>query len=208
MGREKDIKFDLREAKIACIYLGVLFLLYLLPWVLLRGVPPLALLNIDHHAVPPVASINPAAALYWFGSLFPVFLLVMIRKQSLKTIGITTRNVGRSMVLLIIPFAYLLYTIFTSSFSPASLMVVAFAALIVGIVEEFLLRGFPLFRLEPLGRGIAILITGVVFAALHGLGAFPSILLFGLAWGLIFSKTRNILPLILLHMFVDFAGVL
>ena len=195
---EKDIKFDRREAKIACIYLGVLFL-----WDLLAGQ-----LNIYYPRVLPVASFHPARALYWFGFLFSVFLFVMIRKQSLKTIGTTTRNLGRSMVLMIIPFAYLLYTIFTSSSSPASLMVLAFAYLIVGIIEEFLYRGYPLFRLEPLGKGMAVLITGVLFAAIHGLVAFPFILVPGLAWGLIFSKTRNILPLILLHMFVDFAGVL
>jgi len=202
---KKDIKFDLRETKITCIYFGVLFLwVELLAPVLLKG----ALLR----WVLPVASRDLVLALYRFGNLFPVFLFVIMRKQSLKTIGITTRNLGRSMVLMIIPFAYLLYWIFTSSISPASLMVLAFSALTVGIVEEFLYRGYPLFRLEPLplGKGMAVLITGVLFAAVHGFAffGFPSVLVPGLVYGLIFSKTRNILPLILLHMIWDLAILL
>ena len=205
---EKDIKFDLRETKITCIYFGVLFLWLelLAPELLLRGIlSALSLLNI-------VASRDLVLALYRFGNLFPVFLFIIMRKQSLKTIGITTRNLGRSMLLMIIPFAYLLYWIFTSSISPASLMVLAFSALTVGIVEEFLYRGYPLFRLEPLplGKGMAVLITGVIFAAVHGFAflGFPFVLVPGLVYGLIFSKTRNILPLILLHMIWDLAILL
>ena len=209
---EKDIKFDRREAKKAIIYLGVLMLWYPLGAALLLGGTfpghSIGHLIIDYPVVPPVVSFDLAATLYRFAPLFLIFLFVMIRKQSLKTIGITTRNLRRSMILVIIPFAYLLYCIFTSSFSPASIMAITLTFLIVGIVEEFNFRGFPLFRLEPLGKGMAILITGVLFAAMHGLGAFSSILVPGLAWGLIFSKTRNILPLILLHMFCDIVALL
>jgi len=199
---EKDIKFDRREAKITCIYLGVLFLWHLLA----KQLKILYPMVIPATPVLPAIPFHPLHALYWFGFLFLVFLFVMIRKQSLKTIGITTRNLGRSMILVIIPFVYLLYIIFTFSFSPALVMRVAFHCLEVGIIGEFLFRGFPLFRLEALGKGKAVLITGVLFAAVHGLSAFPLALLFGLSYGLIFSKTRNILPLILIHMITDIVG--
>jgi len=39
--------------------------------------------------------------------------------------------------------------------------------LFIGISEEITWRGFPIFRLESLGKVAAVLITGVLFIALH-----------------------------------------
>ena len=205
--RKEDMKFDTKEAKIVGIYLGFVILCWsmiLMVW----DIPHEFLLNTNPYAIPPTASVDLFATIWWFLLVLPAFILTLIRRQSMRSLGITSDNLGRSMALMMIPFTYLLYCIISSAYSLTSILAAAIAALVVGISEEFIWRGFSIFRLEPLGNGMAVLITSVLFAAVHGPEAFPFIIIDGLSWGLILLKTRNILPLILLHMFADIAGVI
>lgn len=48
-----------------------------------------------------------------------------------------------------------------------SIGVIALGALVIGISEEITYRGFLIFRLESLGKVAAVLITGVLFIAVH-----------------------------------------
>ena len=74
--------------------------------------------------------------------------------------------------------------------------------LIAPITEELIFRGALLKLLSPYGSKIAILISAVLFGAIHGnLQQFPSTFLAGLLFGFISVKTGTIFYSIILHMF-------
>lgn len=67
-------------------------------------------------------------------------------------------------------------------------------------VEELTYRGLGLSLLEPYGAAIAILVTGVLFGAAHGLlVALPVLTVFGLVVGWLRVRTDSIFPPMLLH---------
>lgn len=148
---------------------------------------------------PFLLSLHPELYINFYGALlflsYPVIILlfVLIRKQNLESAGITLKNFKNSMLILIIPFAYLITCISLSHFSMCSIGIIALSALIVGISGEIAWRGFLIFRLEPLGKVVAVLITGVLFAAMHildgGMPHFVGVLPCGLGWGLISLET-------------------
>lgn len=79
-------------------------------------------------------------------------------------------------------------------------------ALFMGVLgpwfEEILFRGFlyPVFRARA-GRWRGMLITSVLFAALHGHGiAFVPILVLGLALNLLYERSGSVVPGAVLHM--------
>ena len=77
-------------------------------------------------------------------------------------------------------------------------VIVIFAA----IIEEILFRGLLQNGLKRrVGAGWAIVIAGLVFAAIHGqLLAFPVLALIGMAFGLLYHLTGSLRLTILLHM--------
>ncbi len=79
----------------------------------------------------------------------------------------------------------------------AFFLVVTFVA---PIVEELTYRGLGLSLLGPYGTVLAIVITGVLFGAAHGLlVAFPILAVFGIVVGWLRVKTNSIYPPMLLH---------
>ena len=209
---KKAIQFPKMEMHMAFAFLGVFIGLDVLTRINPDLIIPALRTGPLLRSIYPEASINPRAILRFLSWPILILLFVLARKQSLETIGITLKNFKNSMIALIMPFAYLLVCAVLSQISARSIGVIALASLIVGISEELIYRGFPIFRLEPLGEGAAVVITGVLFAAMHmfegWIGTSLAILPSGLGWGLISLKTRNIFPLILLHMFLDVVGVL
>lgn len=82
----------------------------------------------------------------------------------------------------------------------------AFAAFFVTVsvlaptVEELAYRGLGFSLLAPYGAWTAILVTGVLFGAAHGLIlGLPVLVIFGIAIGWLRHRTASIFPPILLH---------
>ena len=73
-------------------------------------------------------------------------------------------------------------------------------AVIAPIVEELMYRGLGFRLLAPYGTGIAILVTGLLFGAAHGLLiGFPILSAFGILLGWLRSKTASVYPCIVVH---------
>jgi membrane protease YdiL (CAAX protease family) len=82
----------------------------------------------------------------------------------------------------------------------------AFAAYFVAVavlapfVEELMYRGLGFRLLAPYGTGVAIVVTGLLFGAAHGLLiGFPILSLFGILHGWLRAKTESVYPCILVH---------
>jgi membrane protease YdiL (CAAX protease family) len=73
-------------------------------------------------------------------------------------------------------------------------------AIVAPIVEELTFRGLGYSLLEPLGAWTAILLTGAIFAAEHGLvQGFLELMLFGCALAWLRMRTRSVYPGMILH---------
>jgi len=72
--------------------------------------------------------------------------------------------------------------------------------LVAPAVEELTYRGLGLSLLAPYGPGVAILVTGILFGAAHGLLiALPVLAVFGIVVGWLRVRTDSIYPPLLLH---------
>jgi membrane protease YdiL (CAAX protease family) len=73
-------------------------------------------------------------------------------------------------------------------------------AVIAPMVEELTYLGLGFFLLVPYGPWIAIVTTGVLFGAAHGLVvALPVLTVFGIAVGWVRAKTESVYPSMILH---------
>jgi membrane protease YdiL (CAAX protease family) len=73
-------------------------------------------------------------------------------------------------------------------------------AVVAPVVEELTYRGLGYSLLEPFGRWAAILVTGALFAASHGLvEGFPELMLFGCALAWLRSRTGSVFPGMAVH---------
>lgn len=72
--------------------------------------------------------------------------------------------------------------------------------LVAPVVEELTYRGLGFALLAPYGPWVAILTTGVLFGAAHGLlVALPVLTVFGIVVGWLRARTRSVYPSMLLH---------
>jgi len=72
--------------------------------------------------------------------------------------------------------------------------------IVAPVVEELIYRGLGYSLLAPYGVWVAIVVTGVLFGASHGLLiALPILTIFGLAVGWLRLKTDSIYPPMILH---------
>ena len=73
-------------------------------------------------------------------------------------------------------------------------------AVVAPIVEELTYRGLGFYLLSPYGTLTAIVATGVLFGAAHGLlVALAILVVFGLAVGWVRAKTESVYPSMILH---------
>lgn len=76
------------------------------------------------------------------------------------------------------------------------------------VAEELMFRGVGFALLEPYGKWVAIVVTGVLFGALHGLFiALPVLAAFGFILGWLRWRTRSVYPCIVLHSVFNGIGV-
>ena len=74
------------------------------------------------------------------------------------------------------------------------------AASIAPAIEELTYRGLGISLVEPWGVGLAVLVTGILFGAAHGLVlGFPILAFFGIVVGALRAKTGSVYPGMLLH---------
>jgi membrane protease YdiL (CAAX protease family) len=73
-------------------------------------------------------------------------------------------------------------------------------SLVAPAVEELTYRGLGYSLLAPYGAWVAIVVTGLLFGASHGLViAFPILAVFGIVTGWLRMRTRSVYPSFLLH---------
>jgi membrane protease YdiL (CAAX protease family) len=77
------------------------------------------------------------------------------------------------------------------------------------VVEELMFRGVGFALLAPYGKWVAILGTGILFGALHGLLiAFPILAAFGVILGWLRWRTGSVYPCMLLHIVFNGIGII
>lgn len=86
---------------------------------------------------------------------------------------------------------------------------IAIFALLPGVTEEVLFRGFMLSSLKQYGDTAAVIISSVLFAAVHlNLPAAVYALFSGLILGYVRIRTGRLLPAVLIHTVVNLAAIL
>jgi membrane protease YdiL (CAAX protease family) len=93
------------------------------------------------------------------------------------------------------------------------LLIALLLALMAGVGEELLFRGYLITRLEKLGIGAwgSILLSALIFGLVHWPGyglplALSKAVWFGIPTGIAFWYRRNLGPLVVAHALVDFLG--
>ena len=147
----------------------------------------------------------------------PVAAIIIHQRDSLKEIGITTKNILTYMILAI-PLSFLLglgeYMTIRPGYLIPDLTFVNLLKLtivmvfFVGLVEELIFRSILQARLEQaLGMQEALVITSVLFGLMHsGYGTFNEILytgFVGFIMGVLFYKTKSLPFIAVLHGFVN-----
>lgn len=95
-------------------------------------------------------------------------------------------------------------TLWVDTYDTPQAIVMSFVtmAIIPGFVEEFLFRGLVLTNLRPFGRGVAIVVSAVLFGAMHqNIQQIFYATVAGLVLGYIYEVTDSIWCCILLHFF-------
>jgi CAAX protease family protein len=73
-------------------------------------------------------------------------------------------------------------------------------SIVAPVVEELIYRGLGFWLLAPYGTWVAIVVTGVLFGASHGLlVALPILTVFGLVIGWLRARVGSVYPTMILH---------
>jgi membrane protease YdiL (CAAX protease family) len=86
-----------------------------------------------------------------------------------------------------------------------SLLLVVVVTVSAAFCEELIWRGYVITRLEARGRrrGVAVLLSAVLFALIHSPLHWPFTFLYGLLAGYYYGRERNLIPLMITHAFVN-----
>lgn len=83
---------------------------------------------------------------------------------------------------------------------PTLLLDLIVYAVVPAVMEEILLRGIVLQTLRPLGNGVAVTVSAVLFGLMHGnIAQVPYAMLMGLVLGIMFVYTDDLRLTILIH---------
>lgn len=157
----------------------------------------------------------------------PAIICIMINKEKVYSVGFTRKNLIKSFFLgLITGFIYFftfntkgVYVIINNLPRALNAMTYLFVyCLIIGFGEEFLYRGYLQTRLASVdGKIKGWILTSIIFSFMHFF-QFTIVSKFGileasmqciyllpisLVFGYIFMKTKNLIPVAILHTFVD-----
>lgn len=181
-------------AAIGLVQVSILTVGLLFAWADGAGVRSLGLIQAWKGIDP--ALIAGIIGLHWTGSIITGIFLQSAGQMDLEGKAVTS-----------------LFRTFTE-YDPASFFLIALGlALVTGLAEEVLFRGYLITRLERLGLGAwsCILLSALIFGLIHwpGYGLWPSLskaLWFGVPTGAYFWYRRNLGPLVVAHALVDFFG--
>lgn len=168
--------------------------------------------------------------------LLPIFLIVKIRKQSLKSLGLKKEKSLKSILLgLVFSIPFIVPPIIIAIMQgkqlisiPDLIWLFLFYFLIIGFGEELVFRGYLQTRLQGLikGKWLSIVVAGLLFTLMHipfqmisrDLGLFEFIMAhssmllitFPIHIYLVYIYTRdqNILSVTITHAFINFMGVI
>lgn len=136
--------------------------------------------------------------------ILPVVIITMRRKESLESIGITTKNLWQSIVIGVILSAAIILLSNPKNIQKLPLIgmshvIALFFYAVVGFGEEFLFRGYLQNRLVAwLGTWGGLLLTAAIFVMFH----IPQTLMLGSDWERVLMKTANYVPIALFLGFV------
>lgn len=89
----------------------------------------------------------------------------------------------------------------SSSSSLAIIMQICYSVIVAPIVEETIYRGLAIHLLKPYGKGMAVVISSLIFGLMHGnVSQALSGFLFALVMGTITVSCNSIVPTICIHM--------
>ena len=151
--------------------------------------------------------------------ILPIILLIKYRKN-IGELGFTNKNIGLSILLFAI---YLLFLLLHSDYTAGGFYRFIFYLIMVGFPEEIIMRGYIYLRIKPINRTMAVIISGIIFGAVHAI--MPGILSGnsiswigldmlnyiggGIVGGLLFifcmELSGNILVAILIHSLLDYS---
>lgn len=154
-----------------------------------------------------------------------IFALIFLKKRPLSDVGLTKNSWVVSVLLLIV---YLMMFLSNGDFTVRGFYLAFFYLVIVAFAEEFIFRGY-LFTIidQEYGFRIGIIISGLLFGAMHGL--LPTIVANGsladlfinissnlLGQGIVggglfalaYKKSGTLFVPILIHAILDYSGVL
>lgn len=160
-----------------------------------------------------------------FAEIISTFLVLAIvffmvrKKETLSYFGICVwecDNFFRTHVLLfLVPLVNLPYLFSGAKINIASAII---SSIFIGIMEELIFRSFLCRSIERISdKKKAIIVSSVIFGCLHliNIGNYPLIYVLlqvlyafaiGIAFAVVFYKTKSILICIMIHTIVDFLG--
>lgn len=153
-------------------------------------------------------------------ALVPFATALLIRHQTLSTIGLSYHNLGPSVLLGVVlggvtiaTYVIVFGKVFTGfrevSFSHLYFLV---ASLSVGFTEEIIFRGYLQLRLTAwLGARRGLILMAIVFTAGHfgqSLLGLASVFVTGLVFGWVMRKGENIVGLSIWHAIMDWVWIL
>ncbi len=155
--------------------------------------------------------------LYLLITVIIVVIFTLLRKRNSQDIGLSTKNLGKILVITVIVFGvtfvmnlwalYLKISPYPIKIEISSLkvalIIIGMGVINPGLIEELLFRGFVLSKLERfLEWKWALLISAFLFGIIHvKQGIFPVIgsIYLGLLFGYFFHCVRSIIPLVIGH---------
>lgn len=98
--------------------------------------------------------------------LFAPFILILIYRKDLSRLGFSNKNMALSFILLM---AYLISFILQDNYSLVGIYRALYYLIVVAFSEEVIMRGYLYLRLRAVNKKLAILLTGIIFGAVHAI---------------------------------------
>ncbi|BAD39165.1 type II CAAX endopeptidase family protein [Symbiobacterium thermophilum] len=141
----------------------------------------------------------------------PVRPFLRLRMLSLRGVGravvlgligwLAAQLMGAVLVLLVQQMGGQMVQTYQILLDAGSTLALLVGALVPAFCEELSFRGYVLGALRPLGPGAAVVLTGLLFGALHlSLVRLIPLTLLGMLWALAVQRSGSILPGMIMHL--------